>query len=239
MTLLQRLEAVTQVRLCHLCYYPDTNCRCSGIHLLTPLTSWSQITERTPVYRMTASSCGVTTLSTSFGGMSRLVPPPPGIPIGDMSPWETPIPQQSVTTPSYRPPIGRGKWLKATLSMRALVPQVPQIAPAIPQLPPLPQGQPATHTSRWYSCRLGLQDQESLLTSLPPSLLSLAVGTLMYAGDRLVEAEIMTVSLPATPGEDGRVDAPLGHLIISLHPPPLETPRHSLTALRGLPLETL
>ena len=70
--------------------------------------------------------------------------PPPGISIWDMSPWETPILQQPLTTPSYRPPIGRDKWLKATLSMRALVPQVPQIAPAIHQPPPLPQGQPAT-----------------------------------------------------------------------------------------------
>ena len=76
----------------------------------------------------------------------------------------------------------------------------------------------------------------------------------MYMGDRLVEAETMTVGLQATPGEDRRgpsserpvtqclnrrVDAPLGHLVISLHPPPLESPRHSLAALRGLPLEIL
>ena len=76
----------------------------------------------------------------------------------------------------------------------------------------------------------------------------------MYMGDRLAEAEMMTVGLPATPGEDGRgpssgrpvtrcldrrVDAPLGHPVISLHPPPLETPHHSLVALRVLPLETL
>ena len=124
-TLLQRLEVVTQVRLCHHCYHPDTNCRCAGVPPLTPLTSWSQITERTPGYRMTASSSGVTTLSTSLGGMSGLVPPPPRISIWDTSPWETPIPEQPVTTLSYRPPIGRGEWLKATLSIRGLVPQAP------------------------------------------------------------------------------------------------------------------
>ena len=144
MTLLQWLEVVTQVRLCHLCYYPDTNCRCSGVLLLTPLTSWSQIMEWTPVYRTTALSGGVTTPSTPLGGMSRLVPPPSGISIWDMSPWETPIPQQPVTTLSYRLPIGRGKWLKAALSMKTPVPQLPQIAPAICQPPPLPQGRPAT-----------------------------------------------------------------------------------------------
>ena len=145
-TLLQWLEVsqVSQVRFCHLCYHPNTNCRCAGVPLLTPLTSWSQIMEWTPGYGMTTSSSGVTTPSTSLGGMSRLVLPPPGISIWDMFPWKAPIPQQPVTTPSYRPPIGRGKWLKATLSMRSLVPQVPQSAPAIHQLPPLPQGQPAT-----------------------------------------------------------------------------------------------
>ena len=144
MTLLQHLEAVTQVRFCRLCYYLDTNCRCSGVPLSTPLTSWSQIMEQTPGYRMTASSSGVTTPSTSLGGMSRLVPPPPWISIWDTSHWETPIPQQPVKTPSYRPPIGKGKRLKAALSMRAPVPQVPQIAPAIRQPPPLPRGQPAS-----------------------------------------------------------------------------------------------
>ena len=143
-TLLQQLEAVTQVRLCCLCYHPDTNCRCAGVPPSTPLTSWSQITEQTPGYRTTASASGVTTPSTSLGGMSGLVLPPPGISIWDMFPWKTPIPKQPVTTPSYRPPIGRGEWLKATLSMSGLVPQVPQIAPAICQLPPLPRGRPAT-----------------------------------------------------------------------------------------------
>ena len=142
-TLLQRLEAVTKVRFCHLCYYLDTNCRCAGVPLSTPLTSWSQITEWTSGYR-TAPSSGVTTLSTSLEGMSRLVPPPPGISIWDTFPWETPTPQQLVTTPSYRTPVGRGEWLKAALSMRALVPQVPQVAPAICQLPLLPWGQSAT-----------------------------------------------------------------------------------------------
>ena len=74
----------------------------------------------------------------------------------------------------------------------------------------------------------------------------------MYMGDKLAEAETMTVGLPAAPGEDRRgppsgrpvtgcldrrVDAPLGHLIISLHPPPLETPRHSWQCYEGFPLK--
>ena len=93
---------------------------------------------------MTAYSGAVTTPSTSWGGMSSLVPPPPGISIWDPTPWEAPIPQQPVTTPSYQPPIGRAKWLKTTLGMRGLVPRVPQTAPAIHQPSPLPWGQPVT-----------------------------------------------------------------------------------------------
>ena len=158
MTLLQWLEAVTQVRFCHLCYYPDTNCRCSGVPLSTPLTSWSQITEWTPVYRMTASSGGVTTLSTSLGGMSRLVPPPPGISIWDMSPWETPIPQQPVTTPSYRPPTGRGEWLKAAQSMRPQCHRFLRLHQPSASHLHFPGVNQQPRISRWCSHRLGLWD---------------------------------------------------------------------------------
>ena len=102
---------------------------------MTPLTSWSQIMEQTLGYGMTASSSRVTTPSTSLGGMSGLVPPPPEISIWDPFQWKAPIPQQQVTTPSYRPPAGRAEWLKAALGMRGLVPWFPQMAPAICQLP--------------------------------------------------------------------------------------------------------
>ena len=100
--------------------------------------------EQNPGYGMTASSGGVTTLSTSLGGMSGLVPPPPGISIWDPFQWKAPIFPQPVTTPLYRPPAGSAKQLKATLSMRGLVPRAPQMAPAIHQLPLLPWSRPAT-----------------------------------------------------------------------------------------------
>ena len=124
--------------------YLETNWRCSGVPPSAPLTSWSQITEQTLGYGMTTSSSGMTTPSASLGGMSRFVPPPPGISIWDTSPWEASIPQQLVTTPLYRPPAGRAEWLKAALGMRGLVPQVPQMAPAICQLPLLSQSRPGT-----------------------------------------------------------------------------------------------
>ena len=142
LNLLHRLEAVTQVKFCCLCYYPETSCGC--VPPMTPLTSWSQIMEQTLEYGAPASSCGVTTLSTSVGGMSGLVPPPPGISIWDPFQGKVPIPRQLVTSPPYKPPTGRAEQLKATMSMRGLVPRAPQMAPAICQPPILSQSQPAT-----------------------------------------------------------------------------------------------
>ena len=146
LNLLHWLEAVTQVKFCHLCYYPEINCGC--VPPTAPLTSWSQIMEQTLGYGMAASSGGVTTPSTSLGGMSGLVAPPPGISIWNPFQWKVPtlpgIPQQPVTSPPYKPLAGRAEQLKATMSMRGLVPWAPQMAPAICQPPLLSQSRPAT-----------------------------------------------------------------------------------------------
>ena len=45
LNLLHRLEAVTQVKFCHLCYYPRTSFGCPPP--MTPPISWSQIMEQT------------------------------------------------------------------------------------------------------------------------------------------------------------------------------------------------
>ena len=157
LNLLHHLEAVTQVKFCHLCYHLETNCRCPGVPLLAPPTSWSQIVEQTLGYGRTASSSGVTTPSTSLGGMSRLVPHPPGISIWDLFQWKAPISQKPVTTPPYRPPAGRAKRLKAALSMRGwchrslrlLHPSVSHLySPGVDQQPCNQQTvQPPTRTS--------------------------------------------------------------------------------------------
>ena len=99
-------------------------------------------------------------LSQELSPLSRQeVPPPPGISIWDMFPWKAPIPQQPVTSPSYRM---RGEWLKAALERRALVPQVPEVAPAICQPLPHPGADQQTHTSRWCSCQVRLQSKSHL-----------------------------------------------------------------------------
>ena len=100
--------------------------------------------EQTPGYGAPGSSGGATTLSASMGGMSGLVPAPPGISIWDLFQGKVPIPQQLITSPPYKPPIGRADRLNAMLSSMGHVPRAPQMAPAIRQPPLLSQSRPAT-----------------------------------------------------------------------------------------------
>ena len=106
--------------------------------------SWSQILEQTPGYGTAASSTGVTTLSTSLGGMPRLVPPPPGLSTWNLFQGMAPTPRHPGISLPYRPPIGRADQLKAILDEWSLLPRAPQLAPAIRQPPLLSQSQPAT-----------------------------------------------------------------------------------------------
>ena len=111
--------------------------------------------------------------------------------------------------------------------------------PSAASIPPRVDRQ--SRISNRCSHRVKPQDWESPSTPRPPSLLPLKVRTLMYMGDWLPKAEMMAVSLPATPEEEERgpssgrpicrcltrrVGAQLGCLVIPLHPPP--------KALRGL-----
>ena len=130
LNLLHRLERITQVKFCRSCYYPETSCGC--VPPMTPLPSWSQIMEQTPGYGTMASSTGVTISSTSVGGMSGLVPSPPGISTWNPFQWQVPIPWQLVASPPYKPPAGRADQLNVMIHTRGLVPWDPQMAPAHP-----------------------------------------------------------------------------------------------------------
>ena len=142
--LLQLLEAATGVGFCHCCCNLEPHCRCVEVPQSAPPTSWSQILEQTPGYGTATSSTGVTTLSTSLGGMPGLVPPPPWLSIWNPFQGMAPTPWQPGISPPYRPPIGRADWLKAILGERGLLPWAPQVAPAICQPPLLSQSRPAT-----------------------------------------------------------------------------------------------
>ena len=142
--LLQLLEATTGGGFCRFCCNPEPHCRCAGVSQSAPPTSWSQIAEQTPGYGVIASSGGVTTPSTSLGGMSEYVAPPPGLSIWKMPPLEASLPKGPVVSPRYRPPVGRAAQLGATLSGQAPALQAPQMALPIRQPLLFPRGWPAT-----------------------------------------------------------------------------------------------
>ena len=141
--LLQLLEAATGVGFCHHCCHPIPHCRCVGAPQLAPSMSWSQVMEQTLGYGVTPSSGGVTTLSTSQGGMSGYMPPPPGITTWGTPPLEDAIPPGPVAILPYRPPAGAGR-LRCVMGMRGIVPQAPQMPTPIRQPPLFPQSRQAT-----------------------------------------------------------------------------------------------
>ena len=96
--LLQLLEVATGVGFCHHCCNPEPHCRCVGVPRLTPPMSWSQFMEQTPGYGVTPSSGGVTTPSTSLGGMPEFMAPPPGISIWNMPPREASLPKGPIVS---------------------------------------------------------------------------------------------------------------------------------------------
>ena len=97
--LLQLLEAATGVGFCHFCCHLEPHCRCVGVSQSAPPMLWGQILEQTPGYGVTTSSGGVTTPSTSLGGMSEYVAPLPGISIWSMPPLEASLPKGPVVSP--------------------------------------------------------------------------------------------------------------------------------------------
>ena len=142
--LLQLLEVATRVGFCHHCCNLRPHCRCAGVPQLTHPMTWSHFMKQTPVYGATPSSYGVTALSTSWGGMSGYVLPPPGLSIWNMPPLEDASPPEPATIPPYWSPIRGTGQLGTPPSRPSSVPQAPQMAPPIRQPPPFPRGQPAT-----------------------------------------------------------------------------------------------
>ena len=93
---LHRLENLTRVGFCHLCYALGGNCRCSKATPQAPLSYGGQAlwVPPQPSYASMASSM-TTTASTSMRGVSPTVGPPPGFPArGAPSPMDvSPAPQ--------------------------------------------------------------------------------------------------------------------------------------------------
>ena len=93
---LHRLENLTRVGICHLCYALGGNCRCSKATSQAALDYGGQALWVPPQlsYASMASST-ITTTSTSMRGVSPIAGPPPGIPArGAPSPMDVlPAPQ--------------------------------------------------------------------------------------------------------------------------------------------------
>ena len=88
-----------------------------GAYLLAPPQLWSQVVDQSPGYGATASSGGMTSLSTTAAGMSGYVPPPPGLTPIDFSNWRLPPPEAPTsrglpTAPPGLPRVGRSNRLR-------------------------------------------------------------------------------------------------------------------------------
>ena len=164
--LLQLLEKTTGWGYCCYCCHLGSRCICMGAYPPAPPQSWSQVVDQSPGYGATASSGGMTSPSTTAAGMSRYVPPPPGLPPIDFSNWRLPPPEAPTsrglpTAPPGLPGVGRSVQLRGTakritgaqmaqcpggLAQWSLTPPksalcAPQMAPPLHQPPP---GWPAT-----------------------------------------------------------------------------------------------
>ena len=105
---LHRLENLTGVGFCHLCYTLGNTCGCVGATYQAPRSyrSMALWTPPKPSYASMASSM-MTTASTSMRGVSPTMGPPPGFPaIGVPTPMDV--------LPGYNPlahaGVGRGLW---------------------------------------------------------------------------------------------------------------------------------
>ena len=87
--LLDLLKKTTGWVYCCFCYHLGSRCACMGA--FPP--SWSQVVGELLGCRATASSRGVTAPGMPAAGMSRHLPPPPGLPPIDFSKWRLPPPE--------------------------------------------------------------------------------------------------------------------------------------------------
>ena len=95
-----------------------------GAYHLAPPQSWSQVVDQSPGYGATASSGGMTSPSTTAAGMSRYVPPPPGLTPIDFSNWrllppEAPASRGLPTASPGLPGVGRSLRLRGTAERNA------------------------------------------------------------------------------------------------------------------------
>ena len=101
-----RLERLTPVKYCHLCFRDGKKCRCSNVPRQTPSQALALWTPPMMSY-VTMASSTETMASSSVGGVPPLRYPPPGLPPVDSAPMDTlpaPTSENLLATAS----VGRG-----------------------------------------------------------------------------------------------------------------------------------
>ena len=149
---LLRLENLTRVGFCCLCYALGNTCRCTGATHQAPhgYGSMALWTLPQPSYASMASSM-MTTASTSMRGVSPTMGPPPGFPtIGAPAPMDV--------SPGYNPlaHAGVGRGLCPQSAPGSARPQVPgavglhQPQPSVPHQPTAASGGQEAHPATLY-----------------------------------------------------------------------------------------
>ena len=146
--LLELLEKTTGWGYCCFCYHLGSRCTCMGAYSPASPPSWSQVVGESPGCGATASSGGMTTPRTPAAGMSRYLPPPPGLPPIDFSKWRLPPPEAPASrgptaTPNL-PGVGRSDRLRGTAKRIAGAPRPGGLAQQMPVPPALMPCAPQT-----------------------------------------------------------------------------------------------
>ena len=113
--ILHKLEDITGIGFCHLCYTLGDGCRCSKAAPQAPLSyrDLALWVLSQPSYASMASSM-ITTASTSMRGVSSMAGPPPGFPARRMpSPMDVSLASQNYNLLAQGG-VGRGHWLQPT-----------------------------------------------------------------------------------------------------------------------------
>ena len=132
---LHRLENLTGVGFCHLCYALGGNCRCSKATPQAPLGYSDQAlwVLPQPSYASMASSM-ITTTSTSMRGVSPTVGPPPGFPArGAPSPMEVSLAPKNYNLLAQA---GVGRGLQSQSTQGSARPQAPGTIGLCQEQPP-------------------------------------------------------------------------------------------------------
>ena len=113
--ILHKLENLTGIGFCHLCYTSGDSCRCSKAAPQAPLSyrNLALWVPPQPSYASMASSM-ITTASTSMRGVSSTAGPPPGFPVRGMPSLMDVLPASQSYNLLTQAGVGRGCQLLPT-----------------------------------------------------------------------------------------------------------------------------